>query len=794
MTIQRTILPVIRTAEQISAQRANQAVANAALKQSKSAVDNLVNAFDGVKARRAFSMAFDATAKQSASKNPDLKNQLLNQLTSPVLPKNTQTQTSLLSNLKFPTDSNSSLGSINLSANTGVNANLAIRPFSTTAAVERETKTDELLNFSNQRGIHEVSGNDGARQAARALLFKERVVVCTGFNVGKDEKGNPLPETDGPPGAVILGESMRTGGAEVTYVVDETNAEAMRASLKVLNPEMSDDEINSFLHIFKAEHGTEAADLEAEEILKKTGADAIVGVELPGVNSEGDMLNMRGISVKDANLPIYKVLDKAGEKNVLRVTVGDGGNEVGSGNWDGVRKALNGKEMQAVTKADLAVKSSVSNFGALGIAALFMKFRGILGQFVTPEQYRQVLEAGFQSGLIDGVTRSNEPGTPNADGTAVTGVDGLSIEEHLKLLTRLVELVEQHEPAPADAKALTDICVFDSSNGALVAAKVLKAEFEKFGFNTNFAIVVDHDNAPYGQYTGDKEFQLGDDGKKEKVLYRLVSNGLKTGEELKAALNVMACNTACTVPEAMKDIDIESINLIDVTANAIVKHGGKNPVLIATPVTALASDYPDKVFEASNGEIDLRKTPVKDVGPNGEDGWANMIGAPPWAPMINKLEHLDSNNREMVENTVKLYVRQVPEDATSVWLCCTHYPEFEALIKKALDERNLGHIEVINPMKYQGKAASELLEKLEAQQDSKIGKNNLQGSDKVFTSMPSDKKSGILQSVDALFKPEVPVESVSFGQNKVTTFEKIENFKRIQNAMQDALSKYGRAF
>lgn len=646
-------------------------------------------------------------------------------------------------------------------------------------ALGKPTITDGVLTFHNERGIRDITGSDPAKEAARALHFKNRVVLCTGFNVGLDKDGKPMPETDGPPGTVFLGESLRATGKEVMYVADAPNAEIIRESLKAVNPDMSDADISKMIHVFESNHEADgknhAAKAEARKIIES--ADAVVAVELPDINNEGDMLNMRGVSVKNANLPIYEVVREANKAKKLTITVGDGGNEVGSGNWKGIPQALNGKSMAGVTKSDLAVKASVSNFGACGIAANLLKLHGSLSDVVVakaPTIYEQLMHASFKAGAIDGVTRGAEPGKLNDSGNAATGVDGMSIDLHKRLLDGLLEAVQNNEVYPAGIKEPIPVGVFDSSNGAFVAGRVLKAELEKLGHKTEFIITVDHANAPYGQYTGDKEFEIGPDGKKQKTLARLVFQGLDTARALGAAFEALACNTACTVPEAQEAVENRTLDLIKTTAKAIVEHGGSNPVSISTPVTALADDYPKYIYEFSGGKIDMRKTVVKGSGPNGEDGWANMIGAPKWAPSINELEHLDPAKQEKVDAMVAEIVDKVPADATSVWLTCTHYPALQEKIQEKLKARGLD-IEVINPMKYQAKAMADMLADMSEKERDELAKLPRRGGDRVYTSTRD--VSAVQKSVDALYQP-TPVEHRDFQGTSVQTLEPAGSVKK----------------
>ena len=87
-----------------------------------------------------------------------------------------------------------------------------------------------------------------------------------------------------------------------------------------------------------------------------------------------------------------------------------------------------------------------------------------------------------------------------------------------------------------------------------------------------------------------------------------------------------------------------------------------------------------------------------------------------WATLINEGMHVSTHpaDIELFDTEIRRYVDTIPLDATSVWLCCTHYPAIKQRIEARLAERlaaesaNSGKvlppIEVIDPMEYQAEA------------------------------------------------------------------------------------------
>src|SRR2546426_6365032 len=90
---------------------------------------------------------------------------------------------------------------------------------------------DHLLALDpGARGIGKFFQPGGARRAADTLRRARRVLVTTGFVVDSG-----AAETDGPPGAAVLGRALRALGAEVRYVTDAVTAPVLSAALTVLD-------------------------------------------------------------------------------------------------------------------------------------------------------------------------------------------------------------------------------------------------------------------------------------------------------------------------------------------------------------------------------------------------------------------------------------------------------------------------------------------------------------------------------------------------------------------------------
>ena len=206
-----------------------------------------------------------------------------------------------------------------------------------------------------------------------------------------------MPETDGPPGAAVLGRALRRLGARVQYVTDTTNVPLVEAALKTLD-EPSD------VVVFPG--GIDGA----RRLLATEKPTHLVAIERPGRNRDGDYLNMRGVSVAAWNPPIDELFVCSGTRKPVTVGIGDGGNEIGMGSarvkiakLDALRARI-----ATVIRVDHLVVAGVSNWGGYGVAAALGRLTG-QDLLHTPELERRLIAACVAAGACDGVTRRREP-------------------------------------------------------------------------------------------------------------------------------------------------------------------------------------------------------------------------------------------------------------------------------------------------------------------------------------------------------------------------------------------------
>ncbi|SUZ91817.1 uncharacterized protein METZ01_LOCUS44671, partial [marine metagenome] len=277
-----------------------------------------------------------------------------------------------------------------------------------------ETIEDIILD-QDKRGMMALRPylpDDYCSQAAQFIMDNPGgVIIVTGFYVVMAGK----PETDGPPGAIAIGEALKGLGRAVTYVSDEYTTPVLRRYAN-----------GSDVIEFPID-GVDASKKHAKGILKKVKPSLLISIERCGRTREDTYLNMRYVDIS----PNTARLDYLFDSEVPSVGIGDGGNEIGMGNLAEVIPTVDSlPDYPAVNQVDRLVIASVSNWGGYGLVAALSR---ISGKNLLPsvESETAMLHGMIEAGVVDGTT-----------GNAVPTVDNFSAEENGALLDRLHRAVE----------------------------------------------------------------------------------------------------------------------------------------------------------------------------------------------------------------------------------------------------------------------------------------------------------------------------------------------------------------
>lgn len=275
-----------------------------------------------------------------------------------------------------------------------------------------------------------------ARKLAAALAPGKVVVFATGAGIAPNL---PFGETDGPPGALALARTLADGlGCHVFIATETDHLAPVIACCKVIQEHLEGTGSVSAISIAKGKtEGTRNCD----DIFSRLNPAAIVFVERDGPNAEGFFHGVRGdFRTPDQVGHLYLLADMARERGVLTIGIGDGGNEVGFGavrDQVALAHPYGAKShgdfpsgVITVTRTDVVVASSVSNWGAYAVAAALAWLLKRLDLTHIPECEKALIAACVAAGARDGATSLQEE-----------AVDGIDLETHMAFTRMLGSII-----------------------------------------------------------------------------------------------------------------------------------------------------------------------------------------------------------------------------------------------------------------------------------------------------------------------------------------------------------------
>jgi glutamate racemase len=310
-------------------------------------------------------------------------------------------------------------------------------------------------------------------------------------------------------------------------------------------------------------------------------------------------------------------------------------------------------------------------------------------------------------------------GTPKGDGSSISptpnktvdpGATASKFEEPVDAVNEVIQTVDlftkpglgwtpdmQYKLSPImaaymkqfDGRENYSIGLPDSSAGGRVAYPYFEAAFfDATGMLPSTIIIGDDHRAPYGELSSE------DLGLHTNNMFSVIQGfGLKC---IVGACNTMHFPIDNDLPALQGEGLPPYVHLIRTTALAMYEEAAKGDtkqVLLATPFTVKSKIYERHINTVSGGKLKVE-----------------AIAAGDFAKAVNRGDHLKPENSQEwkdLKAAADKYVELIPADATSVWLCCTHYPALTSMIQRALDDAGKGHIKIVNPMQHQGYKAAE---------------------------------------------------------------------------------------
>jgi hypothetical protein len=311
---------------------------------------------------------------------------------------------------------------------------------------EAWTAVDRILCSYDMRNLSTFYAPPGsvekAGHALQALEKGSAVTILTGFCVTErlvDGRNVPVAETDGPPGAVLAGETLRKLSYDVSYVADPVTCNVLRACLKAVG---ADD---ACVHAFDSIHDETEQLAEAHRLIGQLQPKAMLAGELCSRNwYDGIRRNMRGTNINAWNPPVDEMLLQFKGQGTI-IAVGDGGNEAGMANLkDKIPLALDGTTIMASgIYSDIPITSWNSNLGLQAVASVAAAIEGRFDFIPTGEQVIRTIEAALDAGAVEGITRGQQENSVNGL-YAIRGVDGFAPFIHAadqeKLRSTLIQM------------------------------------------------------------------------------------------------------------------------------------------------------------------------------------------------------------------------------------------------------------------------------------------------------------------------------------------------------------------
>jgi D-glutamate cyclase len=238
------------------------------------------------------------------------------------------------------------------------------------------------------RGLDNWAIKDQLLPAASSLSTASDCLLFTSFFIPTAG----AIETDGPPGTVVLAQTLISLGKKVTILTDSHAEEVLRAGLNAAG-------CRADLLPFPPSDAIGHLDIAASRVTH------CIAIERPGPASDGFHHNFKGDIISRYIAPLDQVFMRCQANGSTTIGIGDGGNELGMGN---VAQALDAflsphRPYACVVPSDFCICAGVSNWGAYGLAALLSILTGT-NFLLDPGALPCVLDEIVKAGAVDGIT------------------------------------------------------------------------------------------------------------------------------------------------------------------------------------------------------------------------------------------------------------------------------------------------------------------------------------------------------------------------------------------------------
>lgn len=245
---------------------------------------------------------------------------------------------------------------------------------------------EEIVLQHSTRNMDKIQAHfpyEHTQKAVDAFLALDKgvVFIYTGFYVGG------YAETDGPPGAYFLAKTFQTLGYQPIIITDS----------------FCQDYFPDIQTLYIPLSGL--ADEAYQTLLNTHKPICHLSIERCGQNAQGLYLNSRGVDIKEFTAPLDELFLK-GKQSALSIAIGDGGNEIGMGNFKAVLENKDDFLDYCIITSDFPIIASVSNWGGYGFIAQLEKTLhvSLLPRFQEVEDYLHFI---LEKGCVDGIKRES---------------------------------------------------------------------------------------------------------------------------------------------------------------------------------------------------------------------------------------------------------------------------------------------------------------------------------------------------------------------------------------------------
>ena len=299
-----------------------------------------------------------------------------------------------------------------------------------------------------EAALAEGGGRSLTLRAAEGLVKNVRRGDCVFIITGAGTPpALPKGESDGPPGAAVLGRALYKGiGAIPVYIVEEHHTDPMIASSEAAGVMIKEFSAAKEKHLggVLINAPTDGSEVPrwAASLFNTYKPKSVIATERLGPNEKGIIHGATGLAGWKPQVDLTPLIEEAEKRGIFSIGVGDNGNELGFGRIHQAVKDIQpfGKRCQCpcqsgmatIVKTDVLIPAMISNWGCYGIEALLAFLLNKPDLPHTPEMEKKIITACLEAGGLEAMWCTKL--------FYVDGADGESSMAIVQLLNNMVRL------------------------------------------------------------------------------------------------------------------------------------------------------------------------------------------------------------------------------------------------------------------------------------------------------------------------------------------------------------------